>query len=132
MLDVRCWMLDVRIMYQKYNFENLEVYKLANNLVKEIYNLSKKFPKSEDFVLSTQIKRAAISVVLNITEGSSRAKKEFSRFIEIALGSLIEVKTCCILVRDLKYIDKKDFSQIITKIDELFFKLLNLKRYLRK
>jgi len=119
-------------MYQKYNFENLEVYKLANNLVKEIYNLSKKFPKSEDFVLSTQIKRAAISVVLNITEGSSRAKKEFSRFIEIALGSLIEVKTCCILVRDLKYIDEKDFNQIITKIDELFFKLLNLKKYLRK
>jgi len=125
-------MLDVRIMYQKYNFENLEVYKLANNLVKEIYNLSKKFPKSEDFVLSTQIKRAAISVVLNITEGSSRAKKEFSRFIEIALGSLIEVKTCCILVRDLKYIDEKGFNQIITKIDELFFKLLNLKKYLRK
>ena len=110
MLDVRCWMLDVRIMYQKYNFENLEVYKLANNLVKEIYNLSKKFPKSEDFVLSTQIKRAAISVVLNITEGSSRAKKEFSRFIEIALGSLIEVKTCCILVRDIKYIDEKGFN----------------------
>ena len=132
MLDVGCWMLDVGIMYQKYNFENLEVYKLANNLVKEIYNLSKKFPKSEDFVLSTQIKRAAISVVLNITEGSSRAKKEFSRFIEIALGSLIEVKTCCILVRDLKYIDEKDFNQIITKIDELFFKLLNLKKYLRK
>jgi len=55
MLDVGCLMLDVGIMYQKYNFENLEVYKLANNLVKEIYNLSKKFPKSEDFVLLTQI-----------------------------------------------------------------------------
>ena len=119
-------------MYQKYNFENLEVYKLANELVREIYNLSKKFHKVEDFVLTAQLKRAAISVVLNITEGSSRAKKEFARFIEIALGSLLEVKSCCILAKDLEYIAQKDFSQVITRIDELFFKLLNLKKYLRK
>jgi len=119
-------------MYQRYNFENLEVYKLANELVKEIYNLSKKFPRSEDFILTAQLKRAAISVILNIAEGSSRAKKEFARFVEIALGSLIEVKTCCILAKNLEYITQSDFSQIITKIDELFFKLLNLKKYLKK
>ncbi len=102
-------------MYQKYNFENLEVYRLANSLVGEVYNITKKFPKEEDFVLVNQIKRAVISVVLNIAEGSSRTKKEFARFIEISLGSLIEVKVCYILAKDLKYITEEDFNQIIKK-----------------
>lgn len=119
-------------MYQKYNFENLEVYRLANNLVKEIYNLSEKLPKTEAFILTAQLKRAVISIVLNIAEGSIRAEKEFARFIDIASGSLIEVKTCCIMAKDLRYITEKDFSQIITKIDKLFFKLLNLKKYLKR
>jgi len=117
-------------MYQKYNFENLEVYKLANNLVSEIYNITKKFPKEENFILVSQIKRAAISVALNIAEGSSRTKKEFARFVEISLGSLIEVKACFILAKNLKYVSEDNFNQIIRKIDELFFKLLNLKKYL--
>ncbi len=125
-------MLDVGIMYQKYNFGNLEVYKLANELLKEIYNLSLKFPKEETFILGAQLKRAAISVILNITEGSARNKKEFARFVDIALGSLIEVKACCIIAENLKYISKITFNQIITRIDELFFKLLSLKRYLKK
>lgn len=117
-------------MYQKYNFENLEVYKLANNLVSEIYNITKKFPKEENFILVSQIKRAAISVALNIAEGSSRTKKEFARFVEISLGSLIEVKACFILAKNFKYVSEDNFNQIIRKIDELFFKLLNLKKYL--
>lgn len=118
-------------MYQKYSFENLDVYQLANNLVREIYNFSKGFPRGEDFILTAQLKRSVISVVLNIAEGSTRGKKEFARFVDIALGSLIEVKACCIIAKDLKYITQKDFSGIIADIDELFFKLLSLKKYLK-
>ncbi len=119
-------------MYQKYNFENLKVYHLARELLKEIYNLSKEFPKEEIFVLTSQIRRAVISVLLNIAEGSIKSKKEFARFIGISIGSLLEVKTCLNIASDLDYIKENDFRGIIEKIDELFFKLLNLKKYLKK
>jgi len=68
---------------KKYNYENLEVYKLAVRLVVEIYNLTKKFPKEEIFGLISQLRRAAVSVLLNIVEGSSRnSKKDFASFID--------------------------------------------------
>ena len=119
-------------MYQKYNFENLEVYQLARDLLKELYNLCLKFPKEEIFVLVSQIKRAGISVVLNVAEGSIKTKKEFAHFINIALGSLIEVKTSLIIAKDLGYITEEEFGQPMDKIDKVFFKLINLKKYLKK
>lgn len=118
-------------MYQKYNFENL-VYQLARELLKHIYKICLKFPKEELFVLTTQLKRAGISLVLNITEGSIKSRKEFARFIDIALGSLIEVKTSLIIAKDLHYMTEKEFTQLMNKIDELFFKLIKLKKYLRQ
>lgn len=119
-------------MYQRYNFEKLGVYQLAKELLREIYSISKNFPKEEIFVLVFQIRRAMISVVLNIAEGSLRTKKEFARFIEISIGSLLEVKTCLDIAKDLNYIQEKDFKLLIEKIDKLFFKLLNLKKYLKR
>jgi four helix bundle protein len=136
MLEVRSLMFDGNVskmkIYQKYNFENLEVYQLAKELLKDIYNISRKFPREEIFILTTQVRRAVISVILNIAEGSIRGQKEFARFIDIALGSLVEVKACCIIAQDLKYLTEKDFNLIIDKINKLFFKLLSLKRYLKK
>ena len=93
-------------MYQKYNFENLEVYHLANDLLRDVYDLCLKFPREELFVLTAQVKRAAISVILNIAEGSIKTKKEFTYHINIALGSLIEVKTCCNIAKNLQYISE--------------------------
>ncbi len=63
-------------MYQKYSFENLEIYQLSMQLIKEIYSISKKFPKTETFCLTSQIRRAVISIALNITEGSGRNSKK--------------------------------------------------------
>jgi len=119
-------------MYRKYNFENLEVYQLARDLLKDIYKSCLKFPKEELFILAAQLKRAGISVVLNIAEGSMKSKKEFMRFINIALGSLIEVKTSLIIANDLNYISKENLVQLMNKIDELFFKLIKLKKYLKQ
>lgn len=119
-------------MYQKYNFENLEVYQLARELLKNIYKICVKFPKEELFVLTTQLKRAGISVVLNIGEGSIKSKKEFARFIDITLGSLIEVKISIIIAKDLDYITEKDFANLMNKIDELYFKVIKLKKYLKQ
>jgi len=89
-------------MYKKYNFENLKIYHLANSFVLEIYELAKKFPKEEMFGLTSQIKRAVISVVLNIAEGSGKnTKKDFAKFISQSVGSLVEVKACLILAGKL-------------------------------
>lgn len=119
-------------MYQKYNFENLEVYQLAKDLLKDIYEICRKFPKEEIFVLTSQLKRAIISVILNIAEGSVRGPKEFARFLDIATGSLVEAKACCLIAKELKYISQKEFNFLVPKIDKLFFKLLTLKNYLKR
>ena len=77
-------------MYKKYKFEKLDIYDLANNFVLEIYKLVKKFPKEELFGLTSQIKRASISIVLNIAEGSGGAtKKDFAKFISQSIGFII-------------------------------------------
>lgn len=116
---------------EKYNFEKLEVYQLAKDLIKAVYELAKKFPIGEKFILEPQIKRAAISVALNIAEGSIKTKKDFARFIDISLGSLIEVKSCSEIARELDYINDDDVGFMANKIDKLFIKLLSLKKYLR-
>ena len=91
--------------YIKYNFENLEIYQLAYDFVVEIYKISNRFPKEELFGLISQLRRAVISVVLNIVEGSGRgSKKDFARFINQAIGSLLEVKAILILAVKLKYL----------------------------
>lgn len=109
--------------YKKYNFENLDIYHLANDFVVVIYRLIDKFPKEELFGLTSQIKRAVVSIVLNIAEGSGRnTKKDFSKFISQSIGSLLEVKACLILAEKLKYVMQEDFMKILPKLDELYFK----------
>jgi len=118
--------------YIKYNFENLEIYNLANDLVLEIYKITSHFPKEELFGLISQIKRAVISIVLNIVEGSGRnSKKDFSRFINQAIGSLLEVKAALILAVKLNYISNETGKEAFLLIDKLFFKLLAFKKALK-
>lgn len=118
--------------YIKYNFENLEIYNLANDLVLEIYKITSHFPREELFGLISQIKRAVISIVLNIVEGSGRnSKKDFSRFISQAIGSLLEVKAALILAVKLNYISNETGKEAFLLIDKLFFKLLAFKKALK-
>ena len=118
--------------FMKYNFEHLEIYNLGRQIISEVYKLSQKFPKDETYGLVSQIKRAAVSVSLNIAEGSSRkSHKEFLVFIERSVGSLIEVKVCLEIACGLGYIKKTDVDELLPKIDELYFKLHKFKKYLR-
>lgn len=103
---------------------DLTVYQESLKFVEEIYRISQSFPKSEMFVLASQIRRAAISIPSNIAEGAARnSKKEFIRFLYIALGSLSEVETQLRIAVKLKYLSNFDFNSSIY-IGRMLFKLI--------
>ncbi|MBI3589502.1 MAG: four helix bundle protein [Candidatus Liptonbacteria bacterium] len=117
----------------EYNFEKLEVYKLSEKLVLEVYNLTKNFPKEEVFGLTSQVKRAVVSISLNIAEGSTgRSKKDFVRFLNTAIGSLIETKSALSIAIKLSFIKQEVVDKLNQNFDELFFKLIALKKSLNE
>ena len=85
-------------------YQNLEVWKESIELVKAIYLLTHNFPEDEKFGLTSQIRRAVISIPSNIAEGSARySNKDTARFVDIAIGSLAEVETQLIIAKELGY-----------------------------
>ena len=103
------------------------------SLVDEIYILTKKFPKEELFGLTSQLRRASISVPLNISEGSvKRTKKDFAYFVRVALGSLMETMTCIEISFNQKYITQSEYNKVQDMVQELYFKLISLDKFLTK
>jgi four helix bundle protein len=89
------------------------------------------FPKSEIFGLINQIRRAAVSVPANISEGSARKNtKEFRYFLRISFGSLAELETLLILATDLEYLSTEHFKVLLEKIKLLTVQLSNLMKAL--
>ena len=114
-------------------FKDLKVWKMAMELVVEIYNLSAKFPKEEKYNLASQIKRAAISIPSNIAEGAGRnSNKEFLHFLGIASGSSFELQTQIIHTRDLNLIENIQAETIISTIDEIRKVIYGLQQHLKK
>lgn len=115
----------------EFGYEKLVVAKLSKKLILNIYILTENFPNDEKFGLISQIRRAAISVLLNIAEGSNRTtKKDFHNFIRIAIGSLVEVDCAIKIAVDLNYIQQNNYEEIEDIIKELYFKLIGLSKYL--
>ncbi len=86
------------------DFRKLEVYQDSMQMVIAVYRITKDFPVIEKYGLTQQIQRAAVSIPSNIAEGASRdSSKEFSRFIQIALGSAFELETQLLLAEELGY-----------------------------
>ena len=103
-----------------FKFENLRVFHYALEINDQVCKLVKGFPKDELFILTSQIKRAADSVVLNITEGSTMlSPTEFRRFLVIANRSALEVVGCLYLSRNRKYINEQEFKDFYDKVEKL-------------
>ena len=102
------------------NFKKLIVWQKAREFVKDVYILTKKFPKEEQFGLTSQIRRAVISIVSNIAEGSGRGSdNDFAHFLDIAQGSAYEVETQITLSFDLDFITIEEFTKSSDKILEI-------------
>ena len=103
-----------------FKFEDLRVWHRALELANEVDLLSKTFPQDERFSLTSQIKRAGDSVVLNIAEGSTgQSTAEFKRFLDIALRSAVEVVACLFLAIARKYINDQSFRKLYDDYDML-------------
>lgn len=101
-------------------FRNLNVYIKSKELVKQIYELLKKFPKEEQFALCDQLRRAIISVPSNIAEGLGRVStKEQIHFLEITYGSLREVDCQLDIAKDLAYISDDELSDVEKQIEKV-------------
>ena len=101
--------------------KNLEVYKIALQLVKEVYAITKTFPKEEQYVLVSQLRRAVISICSNIAEGAARkTKPDRRRFYEIARSSLVEVDTQVEAALILSYITKEQVKNIESYLESVF------------
>ena len=95
------------------SFTDLHVWKEGHLLVLDIYRLTKKFPKEEQFSLTNQLQRAAISFTSNIAEGFNRSSwKEKSQFYSISFGSLSEIQNQLLIAKDLGYIPNSTFQSI--------------------
>jgi len=107
------------------SFTSLNVWKEGHKLVLDIYKITKQFPEHEIFCLTSQIRRAAISITSNIAEGFSRnSYKEKLNFYSISLGSLTELQNQLLVGRDVSYIKSDDFKKIAEQT-VIVSKLLN-------
>ncbi len=87
-------------------------------MVVEIYEVTNSFPKEEIYSLTSQIRRAAVSIIANIAEGSTRdTEKEFARFLNISLASLCETESLIVLATDLEYLEVQEL--LLDEIDHL-------------
>ena len=117
----------------QFSFEKLDVWKLSRSFQNDIYKITKAFPKDEIEGLRDQIRRAAISVSSNIAEGSAKfSKKDFSRYIQISFGSLMEVLNQLYAALDLMYINEDQFYLLKKQIHQIAIRLSALRKAILK
>ena len=103
-----------------HNYRDLIAWQKAKSLALDVYRCTRRFPKDEIYGLSSQMRRAAVSVPSNIAEGKGRySQKEFVQFLYHARGSLLELETQLSIARDLDYIDRPLFESLESETEEL-------------
>lgn len=115
-----------------FNFEKLNVYQKSLDFVDNVYFLVKSFPKEELYGLSSQYKRAALSISLNIGEGQGSSDAQFNRYLNIALDSLKECVVCSTVAKRQSYITKEQDDELRIKLQELAKMIQGIKKFIKK
>ncbi len=112
--------------------EKLDVWKKAVAIVTVVYDVTKKFPADEKFGLTSQIRRAGVSIPANIAEGAARqSDKEFYRFLSIAQGSASELETELLIAKNLGYLSTEDYECIYEEINVIARMLVGLSKTIK-
>ena len=95
-------------------YKDLKIYQISYKLALKIHRLTSIFPKHETYEVGSQLRRASLSIPLNIAEGYGKktSAKDFKRFLNMSLGSCNETMVLLDFINDLKYIDKKDYEEL--------------------
>jgi four helix bundle protein len=102
------------------DYKRLKVWPKAHSLALDVYRATEPFPRSERFGLTSQIRRAAVSVSSNIAEGCGRrTEADFARFLDQAAGSTHELSAQLLPAKDLGYLDLADFARLAAQADEV-------------
>jgi four helix bundle protein len=113
--------------------EKLEAWSQAIDLVVDVYKSTESFPKEEKFGLTSQIRRAAVSVPANIAEGAGRqSTKEFAHFLSNAQGSASELETELIIARRLRYLNDATFADLNNSLNRIGRLITGLSQHLRR
>jgi four helix bundle protein len=114
-------------------FEDIVAWQKARELVREVYSVSSDGRFAKDYGLRDQLRRAAVSVMLNIAEGFARkTNREFIQFLVIAHGSTAEVQSALYVELDQKYIEQMEFTSLYALSDDTSKIIMGLSNYLRK
>ncbi len=114
-------------------YKNIEIYNLSYDFVLEIYKITNGFPEIENGNLISQMRRAAVSIPVNIVEGTTRhSEKVFLSFLTYSYGSAKELDVLLSLSKDLGYINQKQYDKIFNKLDELMAKLFKFMNNIEK
>jgi len=110
------------------DFKQLKVWQKAHDVTLAIYRVTKDFPRSEIYCLTSQMRRCAISIGSNIAEGRGRdGDPEFARFIGIAAGSAAELEYQLLVAKDLGYIQPEDYAKLNANLAEIGRMLISLR-----
>lgn len=113
-------------------FQDLKVWEKSHQLTLDVYAVTKTFPDDERFGMTSQLRRASASIGANIAEGCGRGSdKDFSRFLQIAMGSASEVEYLLILAKDLSLIDPEEYPSFHAQVTEVKRMLTSFIKYLR-
>ena len=103
-----------------HKFKELQIWKRSRLFCSKIYDMTSKFPDSEKFGLTNQLRRASVSIPSNIAEGSSRnSNKDFARFLQISIGSEYEIETQLLISSDLKFLLDEELQSSISELNEI-------------
>ena len=115
------------------SYRDLKVWQAGRLLVRDIYKMTQKFPKAELYGLTSQMRRAAVSIPSNIAEGHSRrSTADYINFVSIAVGSLAELDTQLILSVDIGYLSEEEYNTIFHDIEILQKQLHGLRNSLKE